>query len=531
MELRFFITQFLFGAVFIFSPGMFAEINRNPLIIDGSIKKVDLRPGENTTLIISYELAKKHIAYSDKLKITAQDSESVQIGPIEVTHSFEFYDKFTKKKKHGFKGSGQITAQIELSDSIDSSPQSLELFLTYQACTQSYCLLPKTIPFRIQLQPTNTQQIQGNQNNAIGPVGLLGRVHESGWFLTFITVFFAGVLTSLTPCIFPMIPITLAILGNKAHNRSKTKSFFISLVYVFGIATTYSLLGIIAASTGGLFGALLGHPIAIGIISLTFVVMGLSMFGAFEVQLPTAIRRQLTNVKPGQSFVGAYLSGTIAGVVASPCVGPVLIGILTYVAKTQNMLLGLSLLFTYAFGMGQLFLVMGTGSHLLNRLPKSGNWMVRIKQGFGVVMIFMAVFYAYPLLKSNFDALQDKKIAQTESRWKPYSEELILQAQKEGKAVIIDFWAEWCGACSQLEAETFSQQDVASMLDKSFVLIKFDATNSSDKLNKLREKYEILGLPHVAFYDTKGTYQKELTLTGFEAHEPFLKRINKLIHE
>ena len=154
-----------------------------------------------------------------------------------------------------------------------------------------------------------------------------------------------------------MIPITLSILGTQVIGQSRSKSFILSLCYVLGIGVTYALLGVMAASTGSFFGAMLANPIVISVIAIVFVLMGLSMYGVFEIQTPLWIQNQLNEKKVKKGFKGVFFAGLISGVVASPCVGPVLIGILTYVSQTQNTILGFLLLFTFAMGLGVLFFV------------------------------------------------------------------------------------------------------------------------------------------------------------------------------
>jgi thiol:disulfide interchange protein DsbD len=176
-------------------------------------------------------------------------------------------------------------------------------------------------------------------------------------FLAFLFVFAIGLLTSLTPCIYPMIPITIAVLGKEAHARSRWQNILVSICYVLGIGVTFSALGVFAASTGALFGSFMSSAWVLGFVCLVFFAMSLSMFGLFEIQAPQFLRDGILSHLHLHGYLGAFVSGLLAGVVASPCVGPVLVGVLTFVAQTQSLWLGFWLLFTYALGMGVLFLV------------------------------------------------------------------------------------------------------------------------------------------------------------------------------
>lgn len=216
-------------------------------------------------------------------------------------------------------------------------------------------------------------------------------LEEQGLLAALLLVFIAGVLASLTPCVYPLIPITVGIFGARQAD-SRLHGFGLSIVYVLGIAVTYSILGVAAASLGTVFGGAMQNPWVLGAISLLFVVLGLSSLGVFEIRLPGGLQNKLSQTG-GAGWAGAFVMGLVAGIIAAPCVGPIVAGILLYVAQQQDPVLGFGLLFTFAIGMGQLFLVLGTFSSLLNRLPKSGSWMEGVKLIFGVVFIAMALYY------------------------------------------------------------------------------------------------------------------------------------------
>lgn len=391
---------------------------------------------------------------------------------------------------------------------------------------------------------------------------------------TFAFIFFAGFLTSLTPCIFPMIPITLSVLGAQSLNQSKIKSFFISVIYVHGIATTYSILGLLAAKSGALFGSYLSNPWVIGSIAIIFILMGLSFYGLYHIQVPHFLRNTIGTKNFQKNYLGAYLSGLVAGIVASPCVGPVLVALLAHVAKSQNLLLGFLYLFTYAMGLGLIFVVLGTFSNLLNKIPRSGPWMNLTKFIFGSTLILMSAYYLKPILKSSYFEIylgllliliaginglfETKKhkyfyIKKTlilmifilgagftlkgfiatpipttpqSSQWISYSEDAISEA-KGNKIVLIDFWAEWCEACHTLEKQTFSDPQVKAILD-DFLLVKVDATKDQEPVSSILSKYDVTGLPFVMFIEKDGTIRADLTLTGYEPPSAFLKRLQQL---
>ena len=227
-------------------------------------------------------------------------------------------------------------------------------------------------------------------------------MEDQGLLAALLVVFLAGVLSSLTPCVYPLIPITVGIFGARQAD-SRGRAFALSFVYVTGIAVTYSVLGVAAASLGTVFGGAMQSPWVLGAIAALFLVLGLSSLGVFEIRLPGSLQTKLSQTG-GAGWFGAFVMGLVAGIIAAPCVGPIVAGILLYVAQQQDLFLGWILLMTFAFGMGQLFLALGTFSSLLNRLPQSGSWMEGVKVVFGVIFLAMAAYYLQFLVPAIADA-------------------------------------------------------------------------------------------------------------------------------
>ena len=391
----------------------------------------------------------------------------------------------------------------------------------------------------------------------------LGRELAEGSLVAFAVAFAGGVLTSLTPCVYPLIPITVSIFGAR-QSRSRAQGALLSGLYVLGIATTYSALGASAALTGKAFGTAMQNPWVLAAVALVFLAMAASMFGAFELQLPPALAARLSTVG-GAGHAGAFAMGLVAGLVAAPCTGPVLAAALAYVATQGSVAYGVAIMFSYALGIGLLFFVLGAFSV---SLPKSGPWMDAVKSAFGVALLAMALVYlkdAFPAARALFSpspaaawtaalvaaagvllgALQGS-FAGGGSRpvlkgagvalvalavvyalggagvreaaasadgiaWKVNQEtEGLALARAEGRPVIIDFWGDWCAACKELDRTAWSDPRVQAEA-RRFVTIKMD--NSADKLADPRtsalvdavfEKYGILGQPTVLFIDGRG---------------------------
>lgn len=207
----------------------------------------------------------------------------------------------------------------------------------------------------------------------------------------YIAVFIGGIVVSFTPCVYPVIPITISYIG-AASAGSKGKAFLLSLFYVLGISLTYSILGAIAALTGSLFGQISTSPLVYFLIGNLCLILGLSMLGVFELPIPGFLKGQKTFSK-GKGIIASFLVGSASGLIMGPCAAPPLLVILAYVATRQNLIFGITLLFVFAFGMGLILIVLGTFTGLLTSLPKAGAWLERIKKVFGWILILVGEYF------------------------------------------------------------------------------------------------------------------------------------------
>jgi thiol:disulfide interchange protein DsbD len=364
-----------------------------------------------------------------------------------------------------------------------------------------------------------------------------------------------------------------------------------------GIAVTYSTLGVVAATTGRLFGSLFQSMWFLAFAIALFTLLAFGLFGAYELQLPAGIRNKLMS-KQGSGFFGVFFMGLIAGLVASPCVGPVLVGVLAFIAQTGSIVLGFSLLFTFAMGMGVLFLVVGTFSGEIQKLP-SGPWMTAIENGLGVLMMAVA-FYYFSILVSPFvfalvlgaalvtggvfvgafmrltpedegwrlkarkalgilsvaaglyffvgammaygvllpsmggpgsgttTGVTDSGVTSVEAgvEWSDDLEAALMLAEIEQKPVMIDFTADWCIACKELDHYTFSDPSVIEAF-RNFILVRIDMTDDATPENReYQQRYEIYGLPSVTFLTPSGEMLEDFTVTGFLKAPRFLEYLN-----
>ncbi|WP_375757869.1 protein-disulfide reductase DsbD family protein [Corallococcus exercitus] len=426
-----------------------------------------------------------------------------------------------------------------------------------------------------------------------------------------LVVFAGGLLTAMTPCVYPLIPITVSVFGaRKAEGRGR--SLALTSSYIVGMGVVFSALGILAAKTGQAFGSMLGSPPVVMGLALFLLLLASSMFGAFELALPSSMQTKLSNVG-GAGLAGAFVMGSVSGFLAAPCTGPVLTGLLAFVAKSANTTLGATLLFIYALGIGVPFFLIGV---FTVRLPRGGVWMEWVKSVLGIMLVALAFSYlkdAFPWARDTVKALgaevgqvpgaviaavlvtvgvlvgavhrsfkegardfgfkalgvalvvgalvvrggaldarptgelwvrmglQERPVApswqwdhvmpaKTATFDASQFEQVLAAAKKEGRPVLIDFFADWCAACKELDRLTYPSTEVISQAqDSRFLTIKIDATNSEDRLDALMEQLGVEGLPTVAFVNPDGTVLTKPRVTGFLEPVPFAAEMRKVL--
>lgn len=468
-------------------------------------------------------------------------------------------------KAFSFSGNQQIavyegTIQIPFTAKVKGD--KIKASLRYQSCNDKVCLPPKTIDAEFQMGAAG--KIAGATPNpasftslANAPKGdrLANAFATSGLPLTLLIIFVGGLALNLTPCVFPMIPITMGFFAMQSDGR-RSRRFALASLYVLGIVIMYSSLGVVASLGGKMFGAWLQQPaVQIGFAAL-MLVLASSMFGAFDIGVPQFI----ANRAMGRAgLAGAMTMGLLVGIVAAPCVGPVVVSLITLVASIGKPLIGFVMFAALALGLGFPYLVM------LNALPRPGEWMVHVKKSMGFVLVAMAVYFLRPLIGETwfhygvaasllvgaaFLFFMAMRSAQARTlrmacaailliggvafaiptgggganlTWQHYDQASMLGVPALQPAVI-DFYADWCIPCKELDAKTFSDKGVAGELQR-FRRVKADLTLPDDpKTKALTKQYAIVGVPTVVFLDSHGNELRDLRLTGFEDPEKFLAR-------
>jgi len=385
-----------------------------------------------------------------------------------------------------------------------------------------------------------------------GSAASFDEARASGGLAPYLTSFGAGFATSLTPCVYPMIPIVLGIFGARGTHVSRGKAVALASLYVLGMGLTFATLGCVFALIGQKSGTLLADARFVIPMAILYVVLAASMFGAFELNLPASWQTKLSSVG-GQGFGGAFAMGLVGGFTAAPCTGPFLGGLLGFVTQTRDVIAGGSLLFVYALGLGVLFFVLAA---FAVSLPKSGRWMEWVKSGGGVALIVVALYFLRPIVPALREAgshsfaflagavalaamglgagaihlsFHDRRAIQLRksaavaiavvglfgviawamavSRELPWIKNdepaAFAQAHAARKGVMIDFGATWCQACNELE-HTFAADGVAEGIAKDFVPLKLDVSKDTASNQALQEKYGAETLPAVIFLDDQG---------------------------
>jgi thiol:disulfide interchange protein DsbD len=379
-----------------------------------------------------------------------------------------------------------------------------------------------------------------------------------------------GLAVSLTPCVYPMIAVTVSVFGAK-QAKSRAEGTLLSLCFVLGICCMFTPMGVIAGSTGSMLSSALQSRWVIVGISVLFLLMAASMFGAFELALPSSLNNRLA-LLGGIGKKGAFVLGLVCGLIAAPCTGPILTGILTWIASTQNATLGALAMASFSLGLGAPFFLVGA---FAVQLPKSGHWMVHVKSALGLVLVVVALYFlnnsfnfatayvssSWTFILIAFGAVvvglllgavhrefsevgASVKVAKASGivlvslgnlaailgllkpadtvTWERKDiEGALARAASDRRPLLVDFTASWCGACKELDKQTFSEPRVGQELGR-FVAVKVDATNNDDpKVEAMLARFKVVGLPTVVLFDSRG--KEAARFNDFVPPDEFLK--------
>lgn len=552
--------------------------------------KPAVRALDGQTLEVSYTIAKGYYLYRDKFRFSV-DGEAITLGTPE----------FPKGKAHDDENFGKVevyynavTIRIPV-ERTSSGTLPLALKLVSQGCADAgVCYPPQTQRLTVELpDPTSTPTKTTGATDGDESGTIAATLKHAGFWANLAFFFVAGLGLSLTPCVFPMIPILSGIIAGQGHKNSHARGFALSMVYVLGMAITYAAAGVAAGMTGTLVSNALQNPWVLGAFGLVFVVLSLSMFGFYELQLPTALQSKLSEESghlQGGRGIGVFLMGALSALIVGPCVAAPLAGALLYIGQTGDAMLGGAALFTMALGMGVPLIVVGTAGGSL--LPKTGPWMEGVKKGFGVLLLATAVWLVSPVvpaivpmlawaallivsaiylhaldplpphaknwqrfwkgigilllltgaallvgalagsrdplqplagLRGTAVAAESKKLA-----FEPIRSiaELDARLAATDRPVMLDFYADWCVSCKEMEKLTFSEAAVQAKL-AGFTLLKADVTANSADDKALLARFGLFGPPGIILFDREGKEIRGVRVVGFQDAPTFLKSLGR----
>ncbi|MBL8429262.1 MAG: protein-disulfide reductase DsbD [Dechloromonas sp.] len=553
--------------------------------------KPSVKALDGQTLEVSYAIAKGYYLYRDKFRFTV-DGESATLGT----------PTFPKGKEHNDENFGKVevyykTVAIRVPvERMSSGPLPLKLNVTSQGCADAgVCYPPQTQPVSVELPdpasapPAAAAPAEGDESGQIAAT-----LKNAGFWTSLAFFFIAGLGLSLTPCVFPMIPILSGIIAGQGHKNSHARGFALSVAYVLGMAVTYAAAGVAAGLSGTLISAALQNPWVLGSFALVFVILSFSMFGFYELQLPTALQSKLSEESghlQGGRGIGVFLMGALSALIVGPCVAAPLAGALLYIGQTGDAVFGGAALFVMALGMGAPLIAVGVAGGSL--LPKTGPWMEGVKKAFGVLLLATAVWLVSPAippvasmlawavlliipaiylhaldplpphakgwnrfwkgigivmllsgaalligaLAGGRDPLQPLaglrgQAFAAEQKHLPFERvtsvaDLESKIQSAGRPVMLDFYADWCVSCKEMERFTFSDPAVQAKL-AGFTLLQADVTANSAEDKALLAKFNLFGPPGIIFYDAKGHEIKTVRIVGFQNAGQFQKSLQQL---
>ncbi|MDQ1335199.1 MAG: thioredoxin:protein disulfide reductase [Thermodesulfobacteriota bacterium] len=511
-------------------------------------------------------------------RLSFTDSPLFQVTDIQFPAPEKRQFPYAKDPLEVLSGEFQVSAQIVLSKDAPSGQQEITGTFSYQACSPTSCLPPETVPVTLSLTVVPPG---GDGKTGPGPVWdaavqeapsgppVSGSASGAGLWLALIGIFFGGLALNLTPCIYPLIPITVSYFGGKGRKSGKAMVIQ-GLVYICGLAVTNSILGVMASLSGAMLGSALQNPIVLMAVAGILVGLATSFFGLWEIRLPSGLTRLASRNYGG--YFGTFFMGLTLGIVAAPCLGPFILGLLTYVGQKGDPFLGFLYFFVLSIGMGLPLAVLAVFSGALERLPISGGWMEWIRKILGWVLVGMAGYLLQPLIPDPearmilFTAIavaaglhlgwldrarhgspvfsKVKKglgavliagamafffVAPRHVEgvpWVPYGKGMLSAAVRQKRPVILDFYADWCGPCKAMERNVFAAPEVME-LSRHFLPIRVDLTQRHPDQEILLKRYQIRGVPTILFLDSRGTEEKGLRIESYVGKDEVLRRMKQ----
>jgi len=564
--------------------------SKTPLSND-TVFQVSTKRTDPNTFIIHWQIKPEHFLYAKRIKIKKEEQDDLQINIMQMPKA----ERKTDKQGKTFSVyRNTLTLPVAV---LASEPGESLIQLHYQGCADDgFCYPPveRTIKLtfnkELELVATSLEKPvpKTKVNDQLkAKISKEEAVFDDHWTIIILSFFGFGLLLAFTPCVLPMVPVLSGIIVGHGSDLTTRKAFLLSLSYVLSMAATYALVGALVAYLGSNLQILMQSPWSISLFSFIFVLLSLSMFGFYELKLPTSWQSKLASIsrsKGSGHYLSAAIMGCLSTLILSPCVTAPLIGALSYIAHTGDLMLGSLALFFLGLGMGLPLLLIGTSAGKL--LPKAGDWMNSVKSFFGFLLLAVAVYLMDRIIPSFISMIlwgslfifsgiscgalntQSKKISQSTglillvyglliligasmgnnnpiqplkpllekdvvyAKTSPTSKKRVMNLAEtkqaiqnaQGKPVMLDFYADWCNSCKVMEATTFKDPEVANAL-KDFVILKADITANNREDQNLLRHYSVVAPPTFLFFDSEGNEIESLRIIGEADPQTFIKNI------
>ncbi|KAB7886670.1 protein-disulfide reductase DsbD [Poseidonibacter ostreae] len=576
------ILLLLFMSFYAFS----LELQQDFLEPDEAFKKEFIK--QNDKVIFSLNLGKNIYLYDDKLKVFITKPSKIEITeevnipePVEYDEFIVHFDNQNIEIPFSLLKSKVDSSSYEIEVKFQGCSKA---GLCYAPMSDKYTLDLNSTSTNESTTKTDTSVVDTELNET----DTIANTLKTGNMLLVLATFFGfGLLLSFTPCVFPMIPILSSIIVGASQNEKMTagRGFFLSLIYVLAMAMAYTIAGVIAGLFGANLQVALQNPYVLTVFAAVFVALAFSMFGYFRIELPQSIQNKInksTDGKEKQGVVGIAIMGFLSALIVGPCVAPPLAGALVYIGQTGDAVLGGLALFVLSIGMGMPLLLIGLGAGKF--MPKPGGWMDSVSKVFGIIMLAIAVWMLDRVLDASIVmflwsalflgaaiylnvykhilaqtitaiiflygvALFFGTISGATNPLKPFEKftnasgvvsqtqavkfsyiknikELDLAIAASSKPVMLDFYADWCVSCKELEEITFKDAEVIKKL-QGFTLLKADVTKNNDEDKALQAKYGIVGPPGLIFWNENNEEVKASKIVGYKNPKDFLEIVNK----
>lgn len=493
---------------------------------------IELPAGGSFELPVTIRIPEGHYIYADEMDIDFTSLEGLFVTDIRFPRPKSYEDPHLHRRVDIHQGEVTLVIEGRVPEGLEAGRHELVAKVTFRGCSPKICYRTeqRDISFDIEVVPPAagtpskapamddlSRRGEPSPSSGWSVKGLLGVrdfgvLVERGWVLAILIVFLAGVMTSLTPCLWPVLPVVLIYVGVHPHKRF-WENLLLAALLTSGLILVYAAMGVAAVALGKNLGFLFQQRAFLALVVLFFLVMSLAMFGVFDMRMPRRLQRRLHRLG-GEGYRGAFLAGMGMGLMASPCSGPIIAALLGYVALQRSYAEGFVLLVVYGAGMGLFLTVLAAGcGELIGRL-RSGPWMLWVRRVLGVILLFPAAFYMGSLFRWGGEpALGPRDKPGME--WLDSERDALRFAAETGRPVMVEFTANWCPPCRALDRKLFARDDIVQMSYR-LVPLRVDATIETREVRRLINKYGVMGWPTVVFLDPSGRLYRDLRVGDYD---------------